>query len=60
MSERLKDEVWTALNAAPKPIDEETALSIALKSLEGHATEIFQFTEWFKSNGASLVARLNA
>lgn len=60
MSDKLKDDVWAALQVASKPITEENALAVALKALEGYPTEIFKFSEWFKSNGAGMVKRLNA
>ena len=50
--------VWTALQALPKPVSYDQALTCANDVL---ATQGLgnQFAEWFKTNGTTVLRRLN-
>lgn len=53
----LRDDLLTALQAEPKPIDGRRVLEIARATLP--PTEFEQFNKWTKANGPTLLEMLN-
>ena len=54
---QLRDQLWTALSAEPKPVTRERALAIARKTLP--PKEAGDFVEWFAKHGDRALEKLN-
>lgn len=57
----LQSAILTALNNAPKPLTEESALAVSIEAMTAaNATrELQQFRDWFKVNGKWLTEKAN-
>lgn len=54
----LRTQVWDAMNALPRPVSKDDALSTALAILTGQ--QATQFSNWWEKNGDATLVKLNA
>jgi hypothetical protein len=55
----LRDQVWSAMNALPKPVTKDLALSTALAVFSAGGKESTQFQGWWEKYSDYVLERLN-